>query len=412
MHSSTIEIEIDLHVRRSVNDGDLKRAAGVTRILANEAGLAWFSELVGRDPENYPGSRANAAFVGIATEIVKICHAGGGREQAISSAIERFERFAAMTECVWTLRAPVRGISIPDGPHQLSDKVLIRRADNAFKQKLWAAHGPGASPFSTLSDGDATVVRDFDAVIEVTYATKRDGWPLAPAVTEAIDWIVTALRVYGARRLAVPLRWTHGPPEFESFGRGQGSVLVQDRSALDRAWRRGSELLVDARRANELRSWIVNFGERPSDDALMFAIQRFNLCDERVSDDDRLVDAWIALEALFSTKRERGAIAYRTALRLATLLGTDGDDRKRIREFVGLSYGLRSEIVHGTPSHKRAGKYAPAADITNQTEDLLRRTLRHWVRSGYGDSASVVAMLEAHILKSGPLYSPGSDSPR
>jgi hypothetical protein len=403
MLSSTVEIEIGLHTRRCIDVGDLKRAGEATRMLAREAGLTWFSELVGRDPENYPGSRANAAFVGIATEIVKACHAGVARQRAIASAIERFERFAAMTECTWVVRAPVRGISILDGPHLLSDKVLIRRADEDFKLALWAAHGPGANPFSALSERDATVVRDFDAVVEMTYTTPRDGWALSPSIAEEINWIVTALRVYGARRLAVPLRWTQGPPEFDSFGRGQASVLEQDRSALDRAWRLGSELSVDAARASELRGWIGNFVKRPTDDALMFATQRFNLCDERVSDDDRLVDAWIALEALFSTKRERGAITYRTALRLATLLGRTPGDRQRIRDLVGLSYGLRSEVVHGTPVHKRSGKYAPAADITSQTEDLLRETLRLWVRSGYGDSASVVSMLEGHVLKTVPL---------
>jgi hypothetical protein len=403
MFSSTVEVDIELHTRRCVDDDDLNRAGGATRMLAHEAGLAWFSELVGRDPQNYPGSRANAAFIGIASETVKMCHAGGARQHAIKMAIERFERFAAMTECTWILKAPVRGISILDGPHQLSDNVLIRRADDDFKLALWAAHGPGANPFSALSDSDAIVVKGFDAVIEMTYTTERDGWALSPSIAEEINRIITALRVYGARRLVVPLRWTQGPPEFGSFGRGQASVLEQDRSALDRAWRPGSELSVDAARASELLTWIANFRKRPTDDALMFAIQRFNLCDERVSDDDRLVDAWIALEALFSTKRERGAIAYRTALRLATLLGATADDRQRIRDLVGLSYGLRSEVVHGTPTHKRSSKYAPAADITSKTEDLLRETLRLWVRSVYGDPASVISMLEAHVLKSGPL---------
>jgi hypothetical protein len=406
-YSSTVEVDIGLHTRRCIDDRDLRRAGDRTRMLAREAGLAWLSELVGREPENYPGSRASAAFVGIATEIVKARHAGVARQQAISSAIERFERFAATTECSWLLRVPVRGISIPDGPHQLSDKVLIRRADDDFKLKLWAAHGPGANPFSALSESDAVVIRGFDAVIEMTYAIERDGWALAPSIAEEIDRIITALRVYGARRLAIPLRWTQGPPEFESFGRGQASVLVQDRSALDRAWRRGSEISLDARRARELHRWIANFGKRAADDALMFAIQHFNLCDERTSDDDRLVDAWIALEALFSTKRERGAIAYRTALRLATLLGRTAQDRQKIRDLVGLSYGLRSEIVHGTPVDKRPRKFARAAEITSQTEDLLRETLRLWVHSGYGDSQSVISTLEAHVLKSEPLEAQG-----
>jgi hypothetical protein len=408
-YSSIVDIDVVLHTRRCFADlapdnPAVDLTVDAVRILAREAGQRWSAELIGRSPTENLGSRASVTLIGAAAEAVKSCHQGATRQAAVGAAIADVERFLAMESCVWTLRAPVRGIAVVDGPHQLTEDTKIRAVDDDFKQNLWTTHGPGAGQYAALSDDDAITVRRFDSIVELSFERERDAWPVMQALGAKVDQVLTALRVYGAGRSIAPLLWVQGPPAIESFGRGRGSILQQDRSALERAWRTPAAEPIDAATAQQMRTWIEKLSARPEDDALMFAVQRFNLCEGRDSDDDRLVDAWIALEALFSTRKERGAIAYRTALRLALLNGTAPEERQRVRDFVQrASYGLRSEVVHGTPVGRRSKKYEQAPEIVRQTEDLLRETLRRWVQAGYGDPAQVISMLEAQALKSGPL---------
>jgi hypothetical protein len=110
-----------------------------------------------------------------------------------------------------------------------------------------------------------------------------------------------------------------------------------------------------------LKEWIERLNDRPVDDPLAFAIQRFNLCDERAFDDDRLVvDSWIALESLLSKSDEGGDLSYRVALRLATLLGDSPADRQAIRGLAKRSYALRSKVVHGIPQRSGPRSFWPA----------------------------------------------------
>jgi hypothetical protein len=406
--SSVLDVDVVLHTRRGVSDlatdpVAVDLGADAMRILAREAGLAWSTELIGRSPTETFGSRASVALIGAAAQVVRACYEGATQEAAVDTAITDLERFLAMERCVWTVRAPLTGISVADGPYQLTEDTKIRAADDDFKQSLWATHGPGVGQYGALSDDDAITVRRFDSIIELSVERERDAWPVMHVLAERVNQVLTALRVYGARQLIAPLLWVQGPPAIESFGRGLGSILQQDRSALERAWRTRATASIDAATAQEMRSWIARLSARPADDALTFAVQRFNLCDGRDSDDDRLVDAWIALEALFSTRRERGATAYRTALRMALLNGTVLGERQRIRDFVQRSsYRLRNEVVHGTPIGKRSKKHEPDEEIVRRTEDLLRDTLRRWVLAGYGDPAQVISTLEDQALGGGP----------
>jgi hypothetical protein len=54
----------------------------------------------------------------------------------------------------------------------------------------------------------------------------------------------------------------------------------------------------------------------------------------------------IALEALCG--RENDAVSYRIALRVATLIGRDSDERERLFNLVAKAYDKRSKIAHGS----------------------------------------------------------------
>jgi len=63
------------------------------------------------------------------------------------------------------------------------------------------------------------------------------------------------------------------------------------------------------------------------------AVTRWNIAADRFTEEDELIDYWIALESLFvpDTVQE---LSYRTALRVAAFLGSNGAERKKIRNVI------------------------------------------------------------------------------
>lgn len=88
--------------------------------------------------------------------------------------------------------------------------------------------------------------------------------------------------------------------------------------------------------------------------------------------EDRLIDAWISMEALLL--REKAELSFRAAVRLAEFLGTSGADRKAIYDAARDSYKWRSVIVHGLDSKKLA-KRQPLPEAVRLTTEFLRSAL-------------------------------------
>jgi hypothetical protein len=106
------------------------------------------------------------------------------------------------------------------------------------------------------------------------------------------------------------------------------------------------------------------------------ALRRFEMAHSRELDEDRLIDYWIALEALFLKREERQELSYRAALRMARFLGSSPDERVQIFHKVKRSYSVRSSVVHGDPPP------ADLTEITSFTGDQLRSALRQAVLAG------------------------------
>lgn len=93
--------------------------------------------------------------------------------------------------------------------------------------------------------------------------------------------------------------------------------------------------------------------DSPNVDRLRIPISRWESSLTRINLEDKLIDAWIGLEALLLAGME-GELTYRASLRLAEFLGTDGATRKEIYHDTKLSYAWRSIIVHGLSSKRIA----------------------------------------------------------
>ena len=111
----------------------------------------------------------------------------------------------------------------------------------------------------------------------------------------------------------------------------------------------------------------------PNIDLLRLPLRRWESSLLRPSLEDRLIDAWISLEALLLGVKE-GELRFRAAVRLAEFLGTSGTDRKAIYDATRISYDCRSAIVHGGDS-KEVAKHKPLQETVQLTTEYLRSAL-------------------------------------
>lgn len=107
-------------------------------------------------------------------------------------------------------------------------------------------------------------------------------------------------------------------------------------------------------------------------------VSRYLRSFSRPSFEDQIVDLWVALESVFSTKDEKSEIIYRLSLRIARLLRTDPDDRQTMAKRLKTSYSARSTFVHGgrPTSQKDWEKLIPAID---DLRDVVGQVLKKMV---------------------------------
>ena len=89
----------------------------------------------------------------------------------------------------------------------------------------------------------------------------------------------------------------------------------------------------------------------------------------RATLEDKLIDAWISLEALLLSG-PGGELKYRAAVRLSEFLGKSGIDRKAIYDATKVSYDWRSVIVHGGSSTRLARRQPLQETVLATTEYL------------------------------------------
>ncbi|MBI4282937.1 MAG: hypothetical protein HY663_00535 [Chloroflexi bacterium] len=111
----------------------------------------------------------------------------------------------------------------------------------------------------------------------------------------------------------------------------------------------------------------------PNIGLLKLPLRRWESSVLRPNLEDRLIDAWISLEALLLGGLD-GELSYRVAIRLAEFLGTTGADRKAIYDNARISYTWRSVIVHALNS-KKVAKRQPLPETVRLTTEYLRSAL-------------------------------------
>jgi hypothetical protein len=264
--------------------------------------------------------------------------------------LEAFLRAEALT---WLLVAPLSGARGTDFNFDFGDDLKLRLLTPAELDSLWRT-----SEFGGFIDRHSLMGLKF--CLEYRTTIPKDSQPDHRTAREAINDVVTSLRLVGAERVAAP-DLLQGTVE-RTFGLGFGGGMT---SSGERARLGSSDIDVGvcaqaqdvARRLTAARKIAT----------LRLALRRFDFASQRLRVEDRLIDAWIALEALF-LPGERDELRYRVSLRMAYFLSADAVERRTTFQQVRRSYDARSAIVHG---------HEPAQlnETATYTVEVLRRAL-------------------------------------
>lgn len=281
------------------------------------------------------------------------------------------------------LLAPLDNFSAEFDDLALGEQVSLVRLSQAKKQELWQDHGgvpglvPGLLPTELLG---------WTHAVRAEIAISRGCVSVTGAARRFLDDVLTVLRLYGPHNLgATVLKVTlipstianpdldpdqHHPFNPDAFGQGALAPLPR------RPTFSGPKYLLGPADGDALRDLYARYLVGPAEPAYRLAVRRFNLANDRASDEDRLLDYWIAFETLFAPDSTQ-EIRFRAALRIARFVGQLREDRERLFEELKASYNLRSDVIHGgLPASKRR---AGTPEVVGQTRTILREALRLWL---------------------------------
>jgi hypothetical protein len=150
------------------------------------------------------------------------------------------------------------------------------------------------------------------------------------------------------------------------------------------------------------RVWkITNRREFNASKQVVFAVRRLALATRRIELEDRLIDVFVAAEALYLTDvgdaKDKGELRYRLALRAAVWFDGDpiGWTRRQVFRQIRDGYDACSAIIHGASPDadvlKVKGARATLAEFLSACEDIIRAGLGKAVRQ-IGDNAQRFAV--------------------
>ena len=125
------------------------------------------------------------------------------------------------------------------------------------------------------------------------------------------------------------------------------------------------------------RGWLTSCagkGDRSTELAIRRTAASFGIGGGRLGVEDRLIDAGIALEAMYGPF-DGGEITRKISQRAAWLLGRSAAEGRAISKEMKSFYATRSKVVHGTAGKDRQKRERELADALASGRELARRTL-------------------------------------
>jgi len=267
---------------------------------------------------------------------------------------------------------------------------LIRKMKEEEVERLWKPKEPFLPPLIDFIDASVLTF-----TLETTFAHKKGARALESS--EIFNSVITILRLFKPGGVnffftqRTPLMW--GPIEGiaysfkqrgDFFGRGRYNLTKDEIDSFVTFWK-------------EFRDVIVK-GEFQGHNYIQIALKRLNLGLEENNLEDKLIDYFVAFEALYLL--ETLELSYRLSLRTATLLGDTSEERNSIFKLMKDAYALRSNIVHGKKP-KIGKKIVDLKDYVPKLENYLRQSIIKFLRMPiqYRNQALILRDLDQQILR-------------
>jgi hypothetical protein len=282
-------------------------------------------------------------------------------DAVFGSMIDQFSRRLDQIQGTSTKLYPLLNANLTCTETLILPGVKIRRVDLPEYDR-WANPGWFLSerpvPFSVL--------QGIQCLVETSY--QRDGQTdQIGDVSESGDEVVTAIRLLTGKRVFVAFTEEKIPLGY----------AMRPHFGLRGLLRLESPLELDDTLVSSLKELVQLLASSPNAGQLRVALRRWDTAYDRLRDEDRLIDYWIALESLF-TPDSNQELLFRASLRIAAYLGNDTRQRRQIYDDIKTSYGFRSSIVHGNAVglaklEKKVGR--TLREITDATGQHLREAI-------------------------------------
>jgi hypothetical protein len=296
---------------------------------------------------------------------------------AFAEETERLHAFLTTPKLTGQLLVPIGGVTLPLERMALAPDVAIVTFTAEWRDELWRIGGWGSTQTQPLQSHE---FHDISHAIEIQLDGEAlGGWDWAAAQKRA-GRARLALLLAGASAVRESVSWLRHDERFATYLAalqvGHGIVSRPLNSSFAARTR-----LTEAQ-AEQMPSLYTALGDLPEDRRIAMALRRLRASSERTSAEDRLIDMWIAFEALFA-KDSKSELRYRASLRIARYVGRETSERRDIFAGLKLAYDWRSRLVHGGDPAKIETKNMGTIDeAVALCEEVLRGALSKAVLAG------------------------------
>jgi hypothetical protein len=323
-------------------------------------------------------------------------HGRSVEREAVDESVAAFQAFVDHDAITLRLVGVLEDFQSDESTVRLADDVVLHPVTDDERQLIWRLRGETLQGIDHMAFG--AVGRATHLLHAESEAERFADANPAPLQKRADD-AITAMRLQRVGSVQATFQWFEVLPPVADYARALGSIVVGGVLFRPRIPAR-AEYSLGATDARELPLVLASLDAIPSArPALELALRRFNGAYARGPVEDRVIDVWVALEALFAPDATT-ELRFRASSRIARFLGEDQDDRVDMQRFLRLSYDVRSHFVHGGVPEAFEKKVADAggfAGVADRTEGILRRALHQWIRDPQSPK-TIVESLDAAMM--------------
>lgn len=312
-------------------------------------------------------------------------------EGVFNDLYTQIEEYYYSSELNFRAFAPLYNFRTTEKKIDLGDNLSIRKITEQEINEMWNWSKYGGFPYNR------NAILDYNFAIELLYTRKKENETTTPSLDDVFNKVVTALRLF--KKGATGYNFiSHYPDQWMPMSSVSTSGGQYPRLHYGLTYKLEKEEVV------EFQKFWEEFKQVKLDDYpfLNLALRRFNLAQEKAELHDKIIDYFIAFEALYLKENEFQELRYRFALRTSHLLGQDLKERKEIFSFLNKAYIIRSKIVHGIPigyTVKIAEEEMSLREFADKTEEYLRKSLLKFLEltKSY-NSKEIFKLMDENIL--------------